>query len=151
MAEYISLQEAVWRTLNLLSPCLASDKKTARAQAKLHALSLCEVMENKFDEFAKVCTTDPIVKKMETNLYYTKKPQREVTTLPANVVMSFVMQNIAMAHKEYFEKFERAFDKIFKANPDMNRLTPEEIKAIEEEPESEGDNDGLSEADDEEY
>ena len=147
--EYISLQEAVWRTLNLTSPFLASDKKSARAQAKLHAIALCDIMEKKFDEFAAV--NNP-VNMTETNLYYTKNPQREVTALPVDAAVSFVRKNIARAHKEYVDKFDRAFDKLYETNPDMKRLTPEEIKAVEAEPEDDGDDDDdLSEAYDDEY
>ena len=106
-------------------------------------------MEKKFDEFAVV--NNP-VNMTETNLYYTKNPQREVTALPVDAAVSFVRKNIARAHKEYVDKFDRAFDKLYETNPDMKRLTPEEIKAVEAEPEDDGDDDDdLSEAYDDEY
>lgn len=148
---HISLQEAVWRTLNLTSPCLASEKKSERAQAKLFAIALCDIMKKEFGEFA-AAANNP-VNMMEPDLYYTKEPPKDVTALPADAALSFVRKNLARAHKEYMDKFDRASEKLYETNPGMKRLTPEEIKAVEAEPEDDGDDDedDLSEAGDDEY
>ena len=88
---------------------------------------------------------------METDLYYTKNPQKEVIAIQIDKATLFVDKYILRAHKKYVDKMNKGFDEIFARNTDMKRLSDEEIKQIQNEPsESEHESD-MSEADEGEY
>lgn len=139
--EYITLQEAIWKKLNTTSV-----KKHTRAQEKLYTLGLCKILENRWNS-----ASDDHIKKLETNLYYTKNPQKEVVAIPVSVATLFLDKYILKAHQKYIHDMNKGFDEIYDKNPDMKRLSDEEIKQIQNAPsdsESEGD---ISEAESEEY
>lgn len=141
--EYITLQAAVWRKLNC-----TSTKKHTRAHAKLFTLSLCEIMEDRWNKFS---TLYDSIKKLETDLYYTKNPQKEVIAIPIDKAILFVDKYTIRAHKKYIDNMNKCFDEIFVKNPDMKRLSDEELEKIKnEESESEHESD-MSEADEGEY
>jgi hypothetical protein len=127
--ECITLQEAIWKKLNC-----TSTKKTTRAYTKLFTLSLCDIMENKWNKFAEENTMS--TKKMEINLYFIKKPEKEVTAIPLDQATMFVDKYIIRAHKKYVDNMNKGFDEIFARNPDMKRLSDEEIEQIKNEPSS---------------
>jgi hypothetical protein len=142
--EYITLQEAVWKKLNCIST-----KRTTRKFHKLTTLSLCEIMENKWNKCAG--ETSLSIKKMETNLYYTKKPEKEVVAIPLDDATKFVDKYIFRAHKKYVDNMNKGFDEIFARNPNMKRLSQEEIKQVENEPSSSEHESDDSEAESDEY
>lgn len=131
---YSSLQDAVWKKIQNIT---TSDKKRTRAQYKLHTLALCEIMENKWNTFATENPKHSSQKITETNLYYTKT-QKEVIVLPEDIATAFVDKYYINALKTHQDKFTKSMNEIFAKDPDIKRLSPEEINKIQEE-ESESD------------
>ena len=138
--EYITLQEAIWKKINS-----TSTKKNTRALEKLYALSLCKIMEDKWNTFS----DDDYIKKMETNLYYTKNPQTEVKAIPLDKATLFLKKYILKSHKKHVDMMNIERCNFYAKNPDFKRLSDEEIKEIQNESsESESE---TSEAESDEY
>lgn len=131
---YISLQTAVWERTNC-----DSNKRSTRAQYKLHVIALCEIMENKWKRFAEmnsnICSPQNII---ENDIYYTKN-SKEVIMLPSDVALAFVDKYLKKAHQTYLDRFTKSMEEVFAKNPDMKRLSDDEIKKIQEDSESEND------------
>ena len=135
--EYITLQEAVWKKLNC-----TSTRKNTRAQAKLSALALCDIMKDKWNTQA---ASDTFIKRQETNLYFTKNTEEEVIAIPIAKASLFVDKYILRAQNKYIKDMNEQFDDFYARNPNIKRLSIEEIKNIQlEKEESEHESEAQS-------